>query len=198
MTVIVNEAAAAGKSVMAHAQGTVGIRNAILAGVRSIEHGIYLDDETIALMLERNVWLVPTLMAPYTVIESADHGVTIEASQVEKARAVIDDHADSFRRAVEAGVRIAMGTDSGVLGHGDNLRELALMHANGMSAPDVLRAATSSAAELLGMQDDIGSIAPGRYADLVVLAAGADPYNFAALPGAIAQVWKGGTPISRD
>lgn len=197
LQVIVEEANAVGKSVMAHAQGTAGIRNAILAGVRSIEHGIYLDDETIDLMLEHNVWLVPTLMAPHTVLEAADHGVVIDPAQVEKARAVIGDHEASFRRAADAGVRIAMGTDSGLLGHGDNLRELALMHDCGMSASEVLRAATSSAAELLGVQDDVGSITAGKYADLVIVSEGSNPYDFATLPAAIEQVWKAGNPVSR-
>lgn len=196
LTVLVDEARAVGKSVMAHAQGTSGVRNAILAGVRSIEHGIYLDNETIDLMLEHDVWLVPTLMAPHTVLEAADHGVFIEASQVEKARATIDDHAASFQRAVEAGVRIAMGTDSGLLGHGDNLRELQLMHASGMSALEALRAATSSAAELLGLHDDIGTIAPGHFADFIVLKTDADPLDIKNLPASIEQVWKGGRAVA--
>lgn len=194
---IVEEAEAVGVSVMAHAQGTTGIRNAILAGVRSIEHGVYLDDETIELMLEHEVWLVPTLMAPLAVLEAAEQGVRIEESQLEKCRLLLEEHSASFRRAFQAGVRIAMGTDSGLLGHGDNLRELALMGSYGMAPAEVLRAATSSAAELLGMQDQLGSIAPGLFADLLILSPGADPYDLGALPGAIDQVWKGGKPISR-
>src|SRR5438477_4913924 len=109
---------------MAHAQATDGIKNAIRAGIRSIEHGIYLDDEAIQLMLDRGVFLVATLVAPLGVLDAAEHGVSFPLAVLEKAKAVIETHRESFRRAVAAGVRIAMGTDSGVTPHGRNLREL--------------------------------------------------------------------------
>ena len=115
-----------------HAQGADGIKNAVRAGIRSIDHGIYLDDEAIELMKRHGTWFVPTLVAPQGVIDAADAGVPLPPVVVDKARAVIEIHRAAFRHAVEAGVRIAMGTDSGVTPHGRNLRELALMVDGGM------------------------------------------------------------------
>ncbi|MGH2813631.1 MAG: amidohydrolase family protein, partial [Actinomycetota bacterium] len=114
LTALVTEAAAAGRWVMAHAQGADGIKAAVRAGIRSIEHGIYLDDEAIELMLARGAWLVPTLVAPRGVLAAAEAGVPIPDAARRKAVEVFEAHADSFRRAVAAGVKVAMGTDSGV------------------------------------------------------------------------------------
>src|SRR6185437_15196931 len=107
--------------VMAHAQATDGIKNALRAGVRSIEHGIYLDDEAIEMMLRNQAWLVPTLVAPRAVLNAAGSGSQLPDGVAAKAREVIDEHAASFAKAVAAGVKIAMGTDSGVGPHGSNL-----------------------------------------------------------------------------
>ena len=124
----VYEAAAQEKRCMAHAQGSQGIKNALLAGVASIEHGVYLNDELIDLMLEKDVYLVPTLVAPLAVVEFAkDHPDILPPMMAAKAIGVIEAHKRSFRRAVEAGVKVAMGTDSGVGKHGENGRELVLM-----------------------------------------------------------------------
>ncbi|MDQ2781422.1 MAG: amidohydrolase family protein [Actinomycetota bacterium] len=191
--VAVAEAAAAGTWVAAHAQGPEGIKNALLAGVRSIEHGIYLDDEAIALMLDSGAWLVPTLVAPIAVIEAAEAGAGMAASVLDKAREVAAAHTDSFRRAVEAGVRIAMGTDSGVGPHGQNLRELGLMADGGMSPQAVLNATTASAAELCGLGEVTGRIAPGLNADLVVV--DGEPYQFTDLAGRISQIWQAGRRV---
>jgi imidazolonepropionase-like amidohydrolase len=190
---LVEEATAAGMFVMAHAQGADGIKNAVRAGIRSIEHGIYLDDEAIELMLRRGTWFVPTLVAPQGVLDAVDAGVSLPESIVEKARMVIDIHRAAFRRAVEAGVRIAMGTDSGVTPHGRNLRELELMREGGMSPGAVLEATTRSAAELLGVDDELGTVEEGKLADLVVV--GGDPSDFAALGDRVDQVWKGGVRV---
>ena len=114
IAMMVAEATAAGLFVMSHAQAADGIKAAVRNGVRSIEHGIYLDDEGIELMLERGAWLVPTLVAPRAVLEIADAGGGLPPEVVEKARMVADVHTDAVRRAVAAGVKIAMGTDSGV------------------------------------------------------------------------------------
>ena len=169
IAVITEEADAAGIHVMAHAQGAGGIKAALRNGVRSIEHGIFLDDEAIDLMLQRGAWLVPTLHAPRAVIAAAEAGVPIPASSVEKARVTAAAHADSVRRAHEAGVRIAMGTDCGVGAHGTNLEELELMVEAGMSPTEALHATTGSAAELLDVAADRGTIRPGLRADLVVV-----------------------------
>jgi imidazolonepropionase-like amidohydrolase len=162
----------------------------VRAGVRSIEHGIYLDDEAIAMMLEAGTWLVPTLIAPVSVVEAAKNGAQLPDGVVAKAEAVIDAHNASFAAAVAAGVKIAMGTDSGVGPHGSNLRELALMAAGGMTPQDVLVATTSSAAELLGVQADSGTLAPGKLADIVIL--DGDPVDFAHFKDNIRAVFSGG------
>ena len=168
LEMLVAEATAAQRFVMAHAQGTPGIQNAIRAGIRSIEHGIYLDDETIQMMLDAGTWLVPTLIAPMGVLEAVDRGVELPAQVIAKATEVIDTHRDSVSRAMAAGVKVAMGTDSGVTPHGENLRELAEMAALGMSGAQVLHASTASAADLLGVDEDLGTVQPGKLADLVI------------------------------
>src|ERR1700709_996771 len=108
---------AAGLHALPHAQGAGGVKAAIRNGVRSIEHGIFLDEEAIEMMLQRNAWLVPTLHAPRAVIAAAAAGLPIAQSSVDKAHFVVEAHQDSVRRAHEAGVRIAMGTDCGVGPH---------------------------------------------------------------------------------
>ena len=190
LEVLVEEATAAGMFVMAHAQAADGIRNAVRAGIRSIDHGIFLDDEGIALMLERGTWLVPTLVAPQGVIDAAAAGASFPDGVLEKAVAVTDTHREAVRRAMAAGVRIAMGTDSGVTPHGRNLRELALMADLGMSPGAVLEATTRSAAQLMGVDDDLGTIEPGKVADLVVV--DGDAYAFDTLAERIEGVWIGG------
>lgn len=193
LEVLVEEANAAGIFVMAHAQATDGIKSAIRAGIRSIEHGIYLDDEGIELMLRHGTWFVPTLIAPQGVLDAVAAGVDLGPGIAEKAQAVVDVHREAFRRAVQAGVRIAMGTDSGVTPHGRNLAELALMEAGGMTPSAVLEATTRSAAQLLGVDDRLGTIEPGKVADLVVV--DGDPYDLASLPERIESVWQGGTRV---
>jgi len=191
---LVEEATAAGMYVMAHAQGADGIKNAVRAGIRSIDHGIYLDDEAIELMLARGTWFVPTLVAPQGVLDAVDAGVSLPPAVVDKAHMVIDIHRAAFRHAVEAGVRIAMGTDSGVTPHGRNLRELELMAAGGMAPGAVLEATTRSAAELMGLDEDLGTIEEGKLADRVVL--GGDPFDFAAMGDRVEQVWKAGIRVA--
>jgi imidazolonepropionase-like amidohydrolase len=193
LDVLVEEATAAGRFVMAHAQASDGIKNAVRAGVRSIEHGVYLDDEAIELMLDRGTWLVPTLVAPVWVLESVDAGAHLSDASIRKARETIDIHAGSVRRAVDAGVKVAMGTDAGVGPHGDNLRELSLMANAGMTPSAVLRATTLEAARLLGVDDQLGTIEEGKLADLVVV--DGDPYELDKLPTAITQVWKAGEQV---
>jgi imidazolonepropionase-like amidohydrolase len=194
LQVLVEEAEAAGVPVMAHAQATQGIKNAIRAGIRSIEHGIYLDDEAIGLMLENGTYLVPTLLAPQGVVDAADAGAQIPEASLAKARSVIAIHRESFRRAAKAGVKVAMGTDSGVTPHGDNLRELALMEAAGMRPEDVLVATTRNAAELLGVADELGTIAPGKRADLVLVEGDVPPLD--DLRARVRGVWQDGVRVA--
>ena len=195
LDVLVEEAEAAGVFVMSHAQGAGGIKAAVRAGIRSIEHGIFLDDEAIEMMLQRGAWLVPTLHAPRAVIAAADAGLPLPASVVEKARFVAEAHLDSVRRAHEAGVRIAMGTDCGVGEHGTNLEELPLMTQAGMSPLETWHATTGSAAELLDVHADRGTLQPGRRADLVVV--DGDPEDVSGLRGRVRAVFLDGVEASR-
>ena len=190
---LVEEATAAGVFVMAHAQGAEGIKNAIRAGIRSIDHGIFLDDEAIELMKERGTGFVPTLVAPRGVLDAVDAGVRLPPAVVEKARMVVDVHRAAFRHAVEAGVRIAMGTDSGVTPHGQNLRELGLMVEGGMTPAAALEATTRSAAQLMGVDGDLGTIEPGKLADLVLVSG--DPFDVGTLGERVEQVWKAGARV---
>jgi imidazolonepropionase-like amidohydrolase len=194
LEVLVEEATAAGIWVMAHAQATPGIKNAIRAGIRSIDHGIYLDDEAIEMMLARGTWLVPTLVAPMGVIDAADAGASIPEASVAKAREVVEIHRQSFARAVAAGVKVAMGTDSGVTPHGRNLRELELMVAGGMTPMQAIEATTRSAAELMGLEEELGTLEPGKRADLVVI--GGDPLDVAGIGDRVESVYQDGVRVS--
>jgi imidazolonepropionase-like amidohydrolase len=189
------EAAAAGIHVMAHAQAAEGIKTALRNGVRSIEHGIFLDDEAIELMLRHGAWLVPTLQAPREVIAAAESGAPIPATQVEKARLLTKVHTEAVRRAHEAGVRIAMGTDAGVGAHGSNLEEVELMADAGLSALEALHATTGSAAELLDVAEDRGFLRPGQRADLVLV--DGSPEDVSALGSRVRSVFLDGVEVRR-
>ena len=168
--VMVYEARMQGKTCMAHAQGAEGIRNALRAGVESIEHGFFLDDEGIALMRERGAFLVPTLHAPRSIVRRAEEEPeSVLPQSLRKAREVIGASGESFRAAREAGVRIAMGTDAGVGAHGSNAWELELMTGLGMSPLEAIVAATKTASECVRMDAEVGTLEPGKLADLLVV-----------------------------
>jgi imidazolonepropionase-like amidohydrolase len=169
LEVIVREASYRnGVKVMSHAQGAEGVKNAIRAGIHSIEHGIFLDDEAIELMLKHGTFLVPTLLAPLAVLEAGEKGGMPEYG-VRKAREVVEIHSESISRAHKAGVRIAMGTDAGVMPHGTNLRELGLMVNVGMNPMETIVATTKKAAECLGWEDKVGTIESGKLADIILV-----------------------------
>ncbi len=193
LDVLVEEASRLGLWVMAHSQGSAGIKASVRAGIRSIEHGVYLDDEAVSLMRQSGTWLVPTLTAPLAVIAAAEAGAELPGPALQKAQEAVAQHRKSFKLAVDAGVRIAMGTDSGVTQHGANLRELSLMHEYGLTAPAVLKAATASAAELLGVEESRGTIAVGKLADLVVV--NGSPFDLDGLTESISTVYKRGRPV---
>ena len=170
IAIMVQEAAAAGKTCMAHAQGTQGIKNAVNAGVASIEHGIWLDDEVMAEMKRRGTFLVPTLVAPLWVLRNAENAPgSVLPQSVRKTKEVMADHKASITRAVAAGVRIAMGTDSGVGPHGHNAEELELMVACGMTPMQAIVATTKTASECIYTQADTGTLEPGKLADLLIV-----------------------------
>ena len=189
---IVSTAADLGRWVMSHAHGAEGIKRAVRAGVRSIDHGTFLDDEGVALMLERGTWLVPTLTAGDTTDALAEDPRIPEPVRA-KLRSLGRPELEAFRRAAEAGVKVAMGTDCPVAPHGTNLHELELMASNGYTPRQALVAATSSAAELMGLDDELGTIEPGKRADVVVV--DGDPFDFATLKDRIEQVWKDGVRV---
>ena len=166
----VYEAAAQEKRCMAHAQSMQGIKNALLAGVTSIEHGVHLTDELIDLMLQKDAYLVPTLSAPLAFAKfSQEHPDLVSPVMAAKSESLVEAHRQSFRRAVEAGVRIAMGTDSGVGRHGENGQELQLMVENGMTPMQAIIASTSNAARLLRLEDSLGTLEVGKLADVIIV-----------------------------
>ena len=168
---VVDEAHRMGRRVAAHAQATQGIKNGILAGVDSIEHGIYLDEEACELMRERNTALVPTLAYFHRIATLGEsHGSPAYA--VRKAREVVDAHMKSFALALRMKLRIGMGTDfegSPLFPHGENGMELELMVQGGMPAGDVIVAATATNAAILGIEKKVGTIATGKIADLIAV-----------------------------
>jgi imidazolonepropionase-like amidohydrolase len=189
---IVETAADLGRPVMSHAHGPEGIKRAVRAGVRSIEHGTFLDAEGVELMVEHGTWLVPTLTAGDTTDEMANDPKVPEPVQA-KLRSLGRPELDAFRMAAEAGVKVAMGTDCPVAPHGTNLRELVLMSENGFTPQQSLVAATSSAAELMGLAEELGTLAPGKRADVVVV--DGDPFDFEKLGQRIAAVYKDGVRV---
>jgi imidazolonepropionase-like amidohydrolase len=185
----VEEAAANGTHVAAHAHGRQGIVNAALAGVRSVEHGSLLDDEAAGLLAERGVYLVADIYnGDYIAEEGRRQGWPAET--LAKNDATTKAQRDGFAKAVAAGVRIAYGTDSGVYPHGWNARQLPYMVRHGMTPMAALQSATVVAAELLGWQDRVGALAPGRYAD--VIAVPGDPLADLQLLGDVPFVMQGG------
>ncbi len=189
---IVRTAADLGTWVMSHAHGTEGIKRAVRAGVRSIDHGTYLDEEGAAMMVERGTWLVPTLTAGDTTNDLAEDPHVPDVVR-EKLRGLGHPEYDAFRLAAEAGVKVAMGTDCPVAPHGTNLNELRHMTEHGLTPQQALVAATSSAAALMGLQDELGTLEAGKRADIVVV--DGDPFAFDTLKERIAEVWKDGVRV---
>jgi imidazolonepropionase-like amidohydrolase len=190
MRAIVETAHLLNMKVAAHAHGKKGIEAAIKAGVDSIEHGTYSDDETFALFKQHGTYLVPTIIAGKTVAEMATIPGHFEPSVQAKAMAIGPLIQGMFKRAYAAGVKIAFGTDSGVSNHGDNALEFGYMVEAGMPPIEAILAATKSAADLIGASDKIGSIQPGRYADVVAVAG--DPLTDIAQLRHVTFVMKGG------
>lgn len=166
---IVEAARMMGRKVAAHAHGANGINAALRAGVASIEHGTYLNDESIGLFIETGAYLVPTIHAGKYVEEKAKQDGYYPMAIRSKAAAVGPLIQESFGRAHAAGVRVAFGTDVGVGDHGTNALEFAYMHEAGMSLEDCLITATIHAADLIGVSDTLGTIEAGKLADLVGL-----------------------------
>ena len=191
MEAIVDEAHTLGKKVAAHCHGAAAAKRAVRAGVDSIEHGTFLDDEALDLMKSRGTRLVPTL---YTVVSTRKlEAGGAPASVVETARRADAAIQGTFRRAVQRGVRIGFGTDAAVFPHGENARELGLMVDWGMRPVDALRAATGENAELLGIAATVGTLEAGKAAD--VIAVPGDPTRDVRAVERVMLVVKGGAVV---
>ena len=184
-----------GFHVAAHAHGAEGMKRAIRAGVSTVEHGTFMDDEVIALMKEHGTVFVPTLLAGRFVAEKAEEPGYFPPVVRPKARAVGPQIQATVARAWKAGVRIGFGTDSGVSPHGGNAREFGLMVEAGMPPLEAIRAATLVAAEVIGRGDRLGRIAPGYLADLVAVEG--DPLADVRTLERAAVVVKGGAVVAR-
>ncbi|MGH7547909.1 MAG: amidohydrolase family protein [Gemmatimonadales bacterium] len=177
------------RRVAAHAHGTAGIKAATRAGVTSIEHGSILDAEAVALMKEKATWLVPTLMAGESVERLAKAG-RLPSFIAEKALAIAPRLQTSFKMALDGRVKIALGTDAGVFPHGTNGHEFTLMVRYGMRPMQAIQAGTLEAASLLGLERDVGTVAAGKYADLVAVRG--DPLRDIGVLERVDFVMKGG------
>jgi imidazolonepropionase-like amidohydrolase len=189
----VEEAALNETHVAAHAHGAEGIKRAVRAGVRSIEHGSLMDDESIALMAEHGTFLVADVwMGDWSIEQGEREGWSPDVMR--KLRETTDVQREGFAKAVEAGVRIAFGTDSGTYPHGMNAKQFASMVKYGMTPLEAIRSATVVAAELLGWRDRVGALQPGLLADLVAVEG--DVMNDVDLLTDVSFVMKGGRVVS--
>lgn len=185
------EASNANKTTAAHAQGIDGIKNAIRAGITTVEHGVYLDEEAVEMMLERGTFLVPTLVAPYYIAKyGLESGIPEHA--VRKTEKVMERHKESFRMAHKAGVKIAAGTDAGTPfnRHGDFVKELELMVENGMTPAEAIHSATLVAAQAMKIDHKTGTIEEGKLADLILVEG--DPLTDISAARKVTHVFKEG------
>src|SRR5207253_7671967 len=192
MAALVDESHRLRKKVAVHCHGDQAAREAIEAGVDSIEHGSFMKPQTVALMKQKGTFLTPTLMASEYIMSKIDrYPPTLQA----KAREATAARSDMFRNAVKMGVRISFGTDAAVFPHGQNAKEFALMTGLGMAAIDALKSATSNDAELLGIAAKVGTLEKGKLADIIAMPG--DPIaDIAATEGA-ALVMKEGKIIRK-
>ena len=189
---IISEAHRLGRKAAAHAHGGDGIKLAVLAGIDSIEHGSYIDDEGIRLMKEHKTWLVPTLYLGDWLIENAE-AIKLPKPLLEKAKVVLPVARQNIARAIKAGVPIAFGTDAAVYPHGLNAREFGVLVKLGMTPIQAIRAATLNASELLGWTDRVGTIEAGKFADLI--AVDGEPLKDVKTLESVQWVMKGGAVV---
>ena len=170
MRAAIEEAHKAGKKTATHAHGAPAIKNAIRAGIDSVEHGAFLDEECIEMMLERGVWLVPTIAVDHWLFQHEDDG-NIPPYALEKCKRAHETHMKSYQMALRAGVKMAVGTDAGTAynPHWGTYMELVTMVQYGCSPMAAIRAATSDAARMMGVDSWTGTVAPGKAADFLVL-----------------------------
>lgn len=192
---IAEEAHKLGRKVAAHAHGTQSIKDAIRAGIDSVEHSSLIDDEGIALAKQHGTYLVFDIYNDdYILQEGAKAGMLPES--IEKEKKIGRQQRENFRHAFQSGAKIAFGTDSGVYPHGDNARQFAKMVEWGMKPLDAIQAATINAADLIGWPDKIGTLETGHYAD--VIAVSGDPLSDVRVLESVKFVLKGGTVVRND
>jgi imidazolonepropionase-like amidohydrolase len=195
MRAIVETAHGLGRKVAAHAHGALGIRDAVLAGVDSIEHGSYINEEDIGLMKQRGTYLVPTLYLEDWVLENYQK-MGLTENMLAKARTVIPAARGNEERAIREGVKIAFGTDAAVYPHGLNAHEFAVMVKLGMKPLGAVQAATVNAADLIGWTDRVGTVEPERFADLIAVEG--DPLQDVTTLERVRFVMKGGQVIKNE
>jgi imidazolonepropionase-like amidohydrolase len=195
MKALIEEAHRLGRRVAAHAHGTQSIKEAILAGVDSIEHASLIDEEGIRLARERGTFLVMDIYNDDYILEQGEK-VGMLPESIEKERALGKLQRENFQRAVRAGVRMAFGTDGGVYPHGQNAKQFAYMVQYGMTPMQAIQAATSNAAELAGWKDRVGTIEVGKFADLIAVTS--DPLADIRALENVGFVMKGGAVVKND
>jgi imidazolonepropionase-like amidohydrolase len=195
MEVLITESHRLGRKVATHAHSALAIKDAVRSGVDSIEHGIFLDEEGIRLMKEHKTYLVPTSYPLFWFEENAPK-MNLPPWVREKAAVIIPAAKKNMATAFKSGVRVALGTDAGVYPHGQNGGEFWAMVNLGMSPVEALRAGTMNAAELMGLADRIGSVAPGKFADLVAVKG--DPVSDVALLKNVQFVMKDGVVYKNE
>jgi imidazolonepropionase-like amidohydrolase len=189
MKAIVDTAHGLGRKVAAHAHGALGIKNAVLAGVDSIEHGTYMNDEDIQLMKEHGTYLVPTLYLEDWFLEHyGELGLT--ENVVSKAKVVMTIARKNIEHAFRSGVKVAFGTDAAVYPHGLNAREFAVMVKLGLTPLQAIQTSTVNAADLIGWSDRVGTLEAGKFADLIAVSG--DPTADVSVLENVKFVMKGG------
>jgi imidazolonepropionase-like amidohydrolase len=194
MKAIVGEAHRLGRKVAAHAHGGDGLKMAVLAGVDSIEHGTYIDDEGIRMMKERGTYLVPTIYLADWFMQNHEK-LGLPAQIIAKANEVMPAMKKNLTRAIQQGIPVAFGTDTAVYPHGLNAREFAVLVRMGLTPLQAIQTATVHAAKLLGREGSIGAVEPGKYADLIAVEG--DPTKDVTELERVRFVMKGGVVIRK-
>lgn len=192
---VVSEAAMWGKKVAAHAHGAEGIKRAARAGVASIEHGGLIDEEGVQLLKQKGIYLVPDIYTDEYILAEADH-LGLPPKMIEKEKELRKHQLVNWKRAIAAGVKLAFGTDAGVYPHGQNAHQFKSLLELGLTPAQVIRMATTSAADLIGWSDRVGTLTPGHYADLI--AVDGDPLTDVTELERVRFVMKGGVVVKGE
>lgn len=190
---IVDEATSAAVFVAAHAHGAEGVKRAVRAGVRSIEHGSLMDDKAISMLAESDTWLVADIYNGDYIAEEGP-GLGYDQETLRKNRNTTDAQRDAFEKCVAAGVKLAFGTDAGVFPHRDAARQFSYLTRHGLTSLEAIRVATGHAAEMIGWRGKVGTLEEGAFADLIAVRG--NPLENVAVLESVDWVMKGGVPLS--